>query len=79
MIAEVMNVEIELVSDEVRLRPETSEVERLWADNSKAAKLLGWSPGYGGRDGLKRGLMATAEWFTQSNNLRSYKSDIYNI
>lgn len=79
LIAEVMNVEIEIITDEVRLRPENSEVERLWADNAKAKQLLGWQPSYSGRDGFKRGLAKTAEWFSQSDNLRSYKADIYNL
>ena len=79
LIAEVMNVEIEINTDEVRLRPENSEVERLWADNAKAKQLLGWQPSHSGRDGFKRGLAKTAEWFSQADNLRSYKADIYNL
>jgi NAD dependent epimerase/dehydratase len=79
LIAEAMNAEIEVVSEEVRLRPENSEVERLWADNTKARQLFGWQPSYGGRDGFKRGLAETAEWFAQSDNLSCYKADIYNI
>jgi dTDP-glucose 4,6-dehydratase len=79
MIAEVMGADVEIETDEVRLRPEKSEVERLWADNSKAAELLGWRPKYAGLEGLKRGLSQTAEWFSDPDNLRSYKSDIYNI
>lgn len=57
LIAEVMGEEIEL--DEERLRFEKSEVNRLWADNSKAKKLLGWEPQYGGREGFKRGIKET--------------------
>lgn len=79
LIAEAMNVEIEIVTDKVRLRPENSEVERLWADNAKANQLFGWQPNYGGREGFKRGLLETAEWFTQPKNLRGYKADIYNL
>jgi dTDP-glucose 4,6-dehydratase len=79
MIAEVMGAEVEIETDEVRLRPEKSEVERLWADNSKAAALLGWKPRYAGLDGLRIGLSQTAEWFGNPENLRNYKSDIYNI
>lgn len=74
-----MNTEIEIITDEARLRPESSEVERLWADNAKAKKLFGWQPGYGGREGFKCGLAETAEWFTQPDNLRGYKADIYNL
>lgn len=79
LIAEVMNVEIELITDEVRLRPEKSEVERLWADNAKAKQLFNWQPCYGGRDGFKRGLVETAAWFVQPANLRGYKMDIFNV
>lgn len=79
LIAEAMNTEIEILTDEVRLRPNHSEVERLWADNSKARKLFGWAPQYADREGFKRGLAETAEWFTKGDNLRNYKADIYNI
>jgi NAD dependent epimerase/dehydratase len=79
LIAEAMGKEIEIVTEETRLRPSNSEVERLWADNNKARELFGWSPQYGGRDGFKRGLAETAEWFVNPENLRRYKADIYNI
>jgi dTDP-glucose 4,6-dehydratase len=79
LIAEAMNTEIEIITDESRLRPENSEVERLWADNSKAKRLFDWQPSYGGREGFKRGLAETAEWFSEPANLRSYKADIYNL
>ena len=79
LIAEAMNVEIEIITDEVRLRPADSEVERLWADNAKAKQLFGWVPAYGDREGFKRGITETAEWFQKSGNLSSYKTDVYNI
>jgi NAD dependent epimerase/dehydratase len=79
LIAEAMGKEIEIITDDTRLRPSNSEVERLWADNSKARELFGWSPQYAGRDGFKRGLAETAEWFVNPENLRGYKADIYNI
>ena len=79
LIAEAMNCKIEIITDEARLRPENSEVERLWADNSKAKILFGWQPNYGGRDGFKRGIAETAQWFTRPENLRGYKADIYNL
>jgi len=79
LIAEVMGVTIEIETDEQRLRPEKSEVGRLWADNSKAKQLLGWEPVYGEREGFKRGLQETIEWFTNQENLRRYKADVYNI
>jgi dTDP-glucose 4,6-dehydratase len=78
-IAEVMGADIEIICDEQRLRPEKSEVERLFADNRKAKKLCGWEPEFGGLDGFKRGLKLTADWFGDPENLRRYKADVYNI
>lgn len=79
LIAEVMNVEIDIVTDEQRLRPENSEVERLWAANARAKQLFGWQPEYAGRDGFRRGLTETVRWFSQAENLRDYKADLYNL
>ncbi len=79
LISETMDVKIEIISDEARMRPKNSEVERLWADNSKAKVLFGWQPTYSGRDGFKRGLAETINWFTKAENLQSYKSGIYNL
>jgi NAD dependent epimerase/dehydratase len=78
-IAEVMNTEIEILTDDQRLRPDKSEVERLWADNKKAHELLGWEPTYGGLEGFRRGLHETVNWFTDMDNLREYKADRYNL
>ena len=78
-IAEVMGVAIEIDTDDQRLRPENSEVERLWASNKKAHDLLGWQPAYGGRDGFLRGLTETVAWFREPANLAAYKADIYNL
>lgn len=79
LIAEVMGAEVEIETDEVRLRPEKSEVERLWADNSRARALFGWEPRFAGVDGLRRGLSETAAWFANPANLAGYKSGRYNI
>jgi len=79
MIAEVMGAAIEIETDAQRVRPALSEVERLWADNAKARNLLGWSPAYGGREGMRRGLAETVAWFTDPANLAQYKSNLYNI
>jgi len=79
LIAEVMGAEVEIETESERLRPEKSEVNRLWADNSKARSLLGWEPEYGQKEGLRRGLQETVAWFTDSANLAAYKADIYNI
>ena len=79
LIAEIMVTDIEIETDQSRLRPDKSEVERLWADNGKARKLTGWEPLYAGKDGLKRGLIETVAWFTNPENLRKYKANIYNV
>ncbi|HIJ94499.1 MAG TPA: SDR family NAD(P)-dependent oxidoreductase [Desulfuromonadales bacterium] len=79
MIADIMNVKIEIETDDIRLRPDKSEVERLWADNKKALDLAGWHPGYAGKEGLRRGLAETIEWFANPANLACYKADRYNI
>jgi NAD dependent epimerase/dehydratase len=79
LIAELMGKEIELSVDNERLRPEKSEVERLWASNSKAKKLLGWEPKYAGVEGLKHGLAETIRWFQDGQNIAHYKALKYNI
>lgn len=78
-IANIMNVEIEIITDDKRLRPDKSEVERLLASNKKAKDILDWQPCYGGLDGFNRGLAETIKWFTTPENLSAYKYDIYNI
>jgi NAD dependent epimerase/dehydratase len=78
-IADIMGQDIEIITDDQRLRPDKSEVERLWADNSKAKALLGWEPAYSGVEGLRRGLSETIDWFTHPSNLRQYKAGIYNL
>jgi NAD dependent epimerase/dehydratase len=79
LIAEVMNTKIEIVTDGQRIRPAKSEVERLWASNAKAKKLLGWCPAYAGVSGFRKGIGETVEWFNSSDNLGSYKPDTYNL
>ncbi len=79
LIAELMDADVEYVSDDERLRPEASEVERLWADNTRARELANWSPRYSGVEGLRRGLRATIDWFAVPANLRRYKAGRYNI
>ena len=79
IIADIMGACIEIETDESRVRPDRSEVERLWADNGKAKKLIDWNPTYAGKEGFKRGLIETVEWFTNPKNLKHYKADIYNV
>lgn len=79
MIAELMGVNIEIIHDTQRIRPKNSEVERLWADHSKALRLTNWKPEYNGQDGFKRGLQETIQWFLEGKNCTLYKPTVYNV
>ena len=79
LISGIMKVQVETAKEDERVRPDNSEVERLWACNLKAKEILGWAPVYGGRAGFVKGLEETTAWFSNANNLKSYKSNIYNI
>jgi len=79
LIGEIMGVAPEIESKEERLRPPGSEVERLWANNSKAREVLHWSPEYGGRSGLRRGLESTISWYQNPDNLKHFRADRYTI
>jgi NAD dependent epimerase/dehydratase len=79
LIAELMKADVEIECESERLRPVNSEVERLWADNTKLREMTGWQPQFGGKDGFRKGLQHTAEWFCNPSNLGHYKTDIYNI
>lgn len=74
-IKDLMGSDIEFVVEEQRLRPEKSEVQRLWCDTSKIEELTGFQPGFS----LEAGLKATIDWFTQPGNLKKYKAAIYNV
>ena len=78
-IAKLMNVELKLANDEQRVRPESSEVERLHASIQKAKEVLGWQPQLKGLEGFKAGLKQTIDWFSNSTNLARYKADRYNL
>ena len=75
LISKLMNTKIKIEEETQRQRPEKSEVERLWADNANAKRLLGWSPKYT----LEEGLTETINWFSGQDNLRFYKLNIYNV
>jgi len=68
-----INPDAEIICDDQRLRPEKSEVNRLFGSNEKIRKLTGWKPEYT----LAEGLAETVEWM--KHNLNSYKTDIYNL
>lgn len=78
-ISEAVGRPIEVETDPDRVRPEGSEVDRLWADNTRARELIGWTPNYGGLDGFKRGIAETVEWFADPANRARYTSDRYTV
>ena len=75
LIKELMGSRISIEADDVRKRPDSSEVERLVCDNSRIRALTGYSP----RVDIREGLSRTITWFTRPENLRRYKAGIYNL
>ena len=73
LVSDCLGRRIQVQREKTRIRPEKSEVERLFSDSGKAKRLFGWHPG----TDLKRGLEKTIEWFEK--NLKRYKGGIYNI
>lgn len=65
--------DVKIICDEDRLRPENSEVNRLWGDNTKVKEITEWSPKYS----LDKGLLETIQWI--QNNMNYFKTDIYNV
>ncbi|MDA7880815.1 NAD-dependent 4,6-dehydratase LegB [Akkermansiaceae bacterium] len=64
-----------IISDEERVRPEKSEVERLFGSKEKISRLTDWTQKFS----LKEGLEETITWFSDPGNLARYKVDIYNV
>lgn len=79
IIKEIMNADVDIITDDQRLRPDASEVERLWGANAKVKELTGWTPEHGGREGFKKGLEKTVAWFSDPAHQPLYKADLYNI
>ena len=75
LIKELMSSNVTFINDEQRERPKKSEVFRLLCDNKKIKKLVGYKPQVNIKDGLKK----TIDWMTQPDNLKIYKSEIYNV
>ena len=74
-IIKQINPKAEIVCDKKRVRPEKSEVERLYGSNEKIKKLTNWEPKYS----LSKGLKETIKWFSKKENITQYKADIYNV
>jgi len=75
LISQLMGVKITILEDNKRKRPVKSEVDRLMADNSKARRILKWTPTHN----LEQGLKKTIAWFKEGDNFKKYKSEIYNV
>ncbi|OQW71590.1 MAG: NAD-dependent dehydratase [Proteobacteria bacterium ST_bin11] len=75
MIKSIMRSDVEFLVDQQRLRPEKSEVNRLWCDNAKIKALTGFESTVS----LEEGLHRTVDWFCQPENRQKYKTDIYNV
>lgn len=75
LIKKLMNSDVDIVQDEKRIRPKNSEVNRLWCDNTKIRKMTNFEPSYTIEEGLKE----TIDWFSNPENLKKYKTDIYNV
>ena len=75
LIKKIMKSDVEFISDEQRIRPEKSEVFRLWCDNQKIKELTGFEPQFS----IEQGLIETIDWFTVPKNLSKYKHSIYNV
>ncbi len=73
MIGDLMNVDLSIKTDDQRVRPGKSEVERLYCNNEKIKEITSWKPNYD----LRKGLTETIEWLKQ--NLNHYKPEIYNV
>ena len=72
---ELTGTEVEISTEDIRKRPDKSEVERLVCDNRLIKEIAGWEP----QTTLREGLSNTIEWFKHKENLNRYKDDIYNI
>jgi len=74
-IIKQINPKAKISCDYKRVRPEKSEVERLYGSNEKIKKLTNWEPKYSFSNGIKE----TIKWFSKKENIKQYKADIYNV
>jgi NAD dependent epimerase/dehydratase len=70
-----INPKAKIVTDTIRIRPENSEVFRLFGSNEKLKSFTNWEQKYL----LEEGLNETINWFSNADNLKLYKSTIYNV
>jgi len=79
LITDIMNTNVNIITEEDRLRPDKSEVNRLYGDNSLLFELTKWDPKFIGKDGFRRGLKLTIDWFCEPNNLKYYNPYKYSV
>ena len=75
LLLNLINPNAKIITDSIRLRPEKSEVFRLFGSNEKLKSYTDWAQKYSLQEGLKE----TVSWFSKIENLQKYKSDIYNV
>jgi NAD dependent epimerase/dehydratase len=73
MVSRSLNKKIKVIKEKIRIRPEKSEVERLFSDSIKAKALFGWNP----KMDMEKGISRTISWIEK--NVDRYKGEIYNI
>ena len=74
-LIELINPNAKIIQDPNRLRPEKSEVFRLFGDNTKIIENTNWKVEHS----LEQGLQNTIDWFSNKENLKQYKAGIYNV
>jgi NAD dependent epimerase/dehydratase len=75
IIKDILQSDVQFLTDEQRNRPENSEVFRLWGDNRLIEELTDWKPEYD----IRKGLEETVTWFINEENFKKYKADSYNL
>ena len=79
IIQQKLGKKLNVIIEKNRLRPKKSEVNQLVSSNIKAKKILGWKPKFSNLNGFKKGLENTIEWFKKPENIKYYKSNMYNV
>lgn len=79
LISKVMNKDVEIITKTERIRPNKSEVNRLFGENKKLLEMTNWSPKFQGIEGFSKGLLQTAQWFSDPENLKFYDFNSYQI
>ena len=79
LIGGILGVTPDIVTESGRQRPQNSEVNRLFADNSKFKKISGWEPKYEGKDGFERAMKNVVMWYKKPENLKYFDHRAYTV